>query len=105
MYVQVRGAWKKSPITVQAAIARSRENLKQAKEYSCKPLPDSVVDGVAVANFATHTISDDASIDGIVAIDKRSGLAVRVENNLRTGAATAPHYVTQYSYRSIKAPI
>ncbi|MEO8848823.1 MAG: hypothetical protein ABI440_09385 [Casimicrobiaceae bacterium] len=105
MYFQSRGTWRKSPMTAQAAIAQSRENLKNAKEYSCTPLPDSVVDGVAVANFATHMVSDDATNDGAVAIDTRSGLAIRVENNLKTGAANAPHYVTQYTYGGIKAPM
>ncbi|MEO8976878.1 MAG: hypothetical protein ABI552_14115 [Casimicrobiaceae bacterium] len=105
MYFQSSGKWRKSPMTAQAAIAQSRENLKDATEYSCKPLPDSVIDGVAVANFATHTVNDVSTNDGTVAIDKRSGLAVRVENNLKTGAASAPHYVTQYSYGNIKAPM
>ncbi len=106
MYFQVRdAAWKKSPLTAQEAIAQSRENLKDATEYSCKPLPDSVVDGVSVANFATHTVNQYASEDGTVAIDKRSGLAVRVENSLKPGNVNATLYVTQYSYGSVKAPM
>lgn len=46
-----------------------------------------------------------ATNDGVVAIDKRSGPAVRVENSLNTGAGGAPHYVTQYAYGNLKAPM
>jgi hypothetical protein len=103
LYLQVGGAWRKSPISVQDNLAMSRENLKGAKEYTCKALPDSVVDGTPVTNYATHTVSDDAVIDSLVAIAKGSGLAVSVENR-RTGDAGAD-MVTKYAYGNVKAPI
>ena len=55
MYLQINGAWRKSSFTPKDNIEQSRGNLKDAKAYTCKALPDAVVDGVAVANFATHT--------------------------------------------------
>jgi hypothetical protein len=99
-YLQLQGVWKKSPITVQDNIDRSRENLKNAKEHSCKPLPDSTVSGVAVTNYATHTVGD-AVIDNTISIDKRTGLAVMVTTDIKDGS----HMVTQYTYGGIKAPI
>lgn len=103
VYLQVRGAWRKSPISAQDNIAMSRENLKDANEYSCKALPDSVVDGTPVANYAAHTVNDGAVIDTRVAVAKGSGLAVSVENRL--SGDTAGAVVTKYSYGNVKAPI
>ncbi len=103
LYLQIGGAWRKSPISVQDNLAMSRQNLKDAKEYTCKALPDSVVDGTPVANYATHTVSDDAVIDSHVAIAKGSGLAVSVENR-HTGHAGAD-MVTKYGYGNVKAPM
>jgi hypothetical protein len=100
-YLQVQGVWKKSPTSVQDNIDRSRENLKNATEYSCKPLPDSMVGGVAVVNYATHTVGD-AVIDNTISIDKRTGLAVMVTTDIKDNGN---HLVTQYTYGGIKAPI
>lgn len=104
LYVQVRGAWRKSPATAQGIIAQSRENLKDAREFACRPLPDSIVDGVPALNIATHTVSEDGdNEDGTVAIDKRNGLTVRVESHLN-GGPDARH-VTHYTYGNVKAPL
>ena len=103
-WLQVRGAWRKSPLTVQAMIDMSRENLKDAKEYSCKSLPDSVVDGTPVSNYATHDVSgDDDVIDSRVAIAKATGLAVSVEN--RIGGDASATTTTHYTYGNVKAPM
>ncbi len=103
LYLQIGGAWRKSPISVQDNLAMSRENLKDAKEYTCTALPDSVVDGTPVANYATHTVNADAVIDTRLSISKASGLAVSVEN--RRAGETGGGLVTKYGYGNIKAPI
>jgi len=100
-YLQFSGVWKKSPMTPQENIKRSRENLQNAREYSCKPLPDSMIGGVAVANFATHT-DGDTVIDNTISIDKRTGLAVTVVTDMKDEHM---HIVTQYTYGGIKAPM
>jgi hypothetical protein len=104
-YLQAGGAWTKSPISVKEMIDRSRENLTSAREYACKPMPDSSVGGVAVANYATHTVTEDVVVDGTVAIDKRTGLAVRVENGIKISGGRGNHYATQYTYGGIKPPM
>jgi len=101
-YLQFGGVWKKSPMTPQENIQQSRENLKNAKSYACKPLPDSMVGDGAVANFATHTDGEAAVIDNTISIDKRTGLAVTVVTDMKEGNM---HLVTQYSYGSIKPPM
>ena len=103
-YLQVNGAWRKSPFTPQDNVTQSRGNLKDAKEYTCKPLPDAVVDGTPVVNFATHTVgSEDDIIDSRIAISKATGLAVSIEN--RRGADGAASYMTRYGYANVKAPM
>jgi len=100
-YLQFNGVWKKSPMTPQDNIKQSRENLQNAKEYSCKPLPDSMIGGVAVANFATHT-DGDTVIDNTISIDKRTGLAVTVVTDMKEEKM---HVVTQYTHGGIKPPM
>lgn len=103
-YLQVRGAWKVSPLTPQDNQKRSDENLRNAKSYTCQALSDSIVDGVAAANYRAHTESEDAVVDTTISIAKGTGLAIRVENSMDTGGGTKAHYVTRYSYSGIHAP-
>ena len=101
-YLQINGAWRKSPLTPQDNIGQSRANLKDAKEYSCKALPDAVVDGVPVANFATHTVGSEGDvIDSRIALAKSTGLAVSVENHIGSKVG----YMTRYGYTDVKAPL
>ncbi len=103
MYIQIKGAWRKSPMSAQDALANSRENLQAAKEFNCSPLADSVIDGTPVANYATHEVSEDGGNDGKVSISRSSGLVIRVENDLKGGPES--HYVTRYGFGSVKAPM
>ncbi|MCK9686643.1 hypothetical protein [Scleromatobacter humisilvae] len=103
VYIQVRGAWRKSEISARDNIAMSRENLKDASEFSCKALPDSVVDGTPAANYATHTVNDDVVIDTRIAIAKGTGLALSVVTRLPGGGGG--DVVTRYAYGNVKAPI
>jgi hypothetical protein len=103
-WLQVDGGWRKSPMTVEANIAMSRANLKDARSYTCKALPDSVVDGKPVANWSTHTVVEDGSADSRVAIAKGTGLVVSVENWHAASAGPAD-IVTRYEYANVKPPI
>jgi hypothetical protein len=103
-WLQVRGQWRKSPLSVQANIAMSRENLKEATSYTCKALPDAVVDGKPAAIWATHTVVDTIAVDSRIAIARATGLVVSVEN--RHAGETGPaDIVTHYDYGNVKAPL
>jgi len=103
-YLQVRGAWRKSPLAVKDLLDQMHEDLKDAKEFGCKALADSVVDGTPVANYATHTVSgDDDVVDSRVAVAKSTGLVVSVENHV--GGDASATTVTHYTYGSVKAPM
>jgi hypothetical protein len=101
-YLQIDGAWKASPLSPKDNQERSDENLRNAKLYVCQPLPDSTIDGVAVANYHTRTEAEDEVVESNIAISKASGLAIQVENNL--AGEKKSHYITHYSYTNIHAP-
>jgi hypothetical protein len=103
-YMQIGGKWMVSPLSPQDNQKRSDENLRNAKVYTCQALPDSTVDGVAVANYRMRTESDDAVVDSTLSIIKSTGLALQVENTVDAGGGTKNHYSTRYSYTGIHAP-
>ncbi len=103
-YLQMGGIWKVSPMSPHDNQQRSDENLRNAKTYTCQALPDSMIDGVAAANYRTHTESEDAVVESTLAIAKSSGLALRVENDIDAGGGAKRHYTTRYSYAGIQAP-
>jgi hypothetical protein len=76
--------------------------LKNAKSYACHVLPNTTIDGVAVAYYHTRTETDDEVVESKVAISKASGMAIQVENVL--AGENNSHYVTRYTYTGIHAP-
>ena len=102
-YLQIKGAWRKSPISIQENIDMSRENLRDAKAFICKVMPDTAVDGRPASTYVTHTITDDGTQDGRIAVDKATGLALSVEN--RNPGEPALDLVTHYGYADVKAPM
>jgi hypothetical protein len=103
-YMQIGGKWMLSPLSPQDNQKRSDENLRNAKVYTCQAMPDSTLDGVAVANYRMHTESTDAVVESTLAIAKSTGLALLVENVIDMGGGTKNHYSTRYSYTGIHAP-
>jgi hypothetical protein len=103
-YLQIENAWKASPLTPKDNQSRSDENLRNAKTYVCQSLPDSIVDGVPVANYRTRTETEDAIVESKIAISKVSGLAIQVDNDLTADGIIKSHYSTHYSYTGVHAP-
>jgi hypothetical protein len=103
-YLQIDNVWKVSPLSPRENQARSDENLRNAKSYACQSLPDSSVDGVAVANYRTRTETAVAVVESRIAISKASGLAVEVVNDIDSGGAGKSHYSTRYTDTGIHAP-
>jgi hypothetical protein len=103
-YLQIDNAWRVSSFSPKENQARSDENLRNAQIYTCQSMPDSSVDGVAVANYRTRTESDGTVVESKISISKASGLAIQVENDLNSGDSIKSHYVTHYSYTGIQAP-
>ena len=102
-YIEVRGTWRKSPLTPQDSITQTRENLKDAKSFTCSSLPDSVLNGVSVSNYSARTVTEDDTTESKISISKTTGRAVQVENDNKS--VRNAHYITQYSYDNVKAPM
>ena len=103
-YLQIDNVWKVSPLSPHDNQARSEENLRNAKTYVCRSLPDSSIDGVAVANYQTRTETEDAVVESKISISKASGLAIEVDNDLSAGEGNKSRYSTRYTYTGIRAP-
>jgi hypothetical protein len=103
-YLQIGTEWKVSPLSPRDNQTRSDENLRNAKAYVCQSLPDSSIDGVAVANYRTRTETEDSVVESKISISKASGLAIEVENELAAGEGNKSHYITRYTYTAIHAP-
>lgn len=103
-YLQIDNVWKVSPLSPQENQARSDENLRNAKTYVCQALPDSSIDGVAVANYRTRTETEDAVVESTISISKASGLAIEVINELASDPGNKSHYSTHYAYTGVHAP-
>jgi hypothetical protein len=103
-YLQIDNVWRVSSLSPRDNQARSDQNLRNAKSYVCQSLPDSSIDGVAVANYRTRTETEGSVVESRIAISKVSGLAVEVDNDLDSGGGSKSHYSTRYSYTGIHAP-
>jgi hypothetical protein len=100
-YLQMGNVWRISPISPKDNQARSDQNLRNAKSYTCQPLPDSTIDGEAALNYRTRAETDDAVAEATISISKSTGLAIQVDNYVGEGKS---HYVTHYSYTGVHAP-
>jgi hypothetical protein len=104
MYIQVKGAWRKSPLTAQAMQKQEEENIRNAKNYSCKALPDETVNGVPASVFTIHSETDAGVDDGKIWIGKANGLPLKTEDDL-TVMGSKNHISIVYGYANIHAPV
>lgn len=103
-YIQMGGKWRKSPMTAAQNIQRSQENLRNAKVYTCQPAGELMVDGTPGTKYLAHTESDFGTVDSVIVVGKGNSLVLQVENITKFDGR-ANHYVTKYTYGSIKAPM
>jgi len=82
IYVQVRGQWRKSPLTPTQQREQQQENRKNAKNISCHHLRDETVNGEPAAVYSAHAETEDTKSDAVVWISKSSGLLLRQDENL-----------------------
>jgi hypothetical protein len=102
-YVQIRGTWRKSPMSVQQVIEQQHDNLKDAKEYRCQRIGDSTVDGAPVTLYKTQTVNDSTTGESTIAISRSDGVAVQVDATIKGDANM--HFITHYAYGNVKPPM
>jgi hypothetical protein len=104
-YIQVKGAWRKSPMTVAATKAQEEENIKNAKVLSCKKTGDDSVNGEPATVYTEHSENDDTKSDGKIWVSKSRGLLLKEELVLDSGDAGKQQVSIRYEYGNVKAPI
>lgn len=106
IYIQVRGAWKASPMTAQDMLAQQRENIRTARAYDCTPLGDAMVNGVNAHTYRAHTEAADGDpvSDATIAIAAGSGLPLHTDEDIKS-SGTPMHLSIDYRYDGIRAPI
>jgi hypothetical protein len=104
-YIQVKGAWRKSPITGAEIREQKAENRKTAKNVSCHYLRDESVGGEAARVYSAHAETEDDKTDTTVWISKSRGLPLRQEEDIDVGGAGGKtHYSVRHEYTNVSAP-
>lgn len=104
VYVQVRGKWRKSPMTAEQRQNQQQENRKNAKNVSCHLLRNEVVSGEASEVYSFRAETEDMKSDSLVWISKSQRLILRQEQDVDTGLGEKSHISTRYEYTNVSAP-
>ncbi|HEY0557479.1 MAG TPA: hypothetical protein VGG20_24700 [Thermoanaerobaculia bacterium] len=104
IYIQIKGQWKRSPISTQDMRKQEEENVRNAKSMSCRYLRDEAVNGESAAVYRAQDVTDVGSSDVTLWVSKRTGLPLRGENDLDTGGGDKMHLSIRYDYAGVKAP-
>ena len=104
VYVMMKGKWKKSPMSMADVHKQEEENLKTAKNISCKHLRDESVKGESAVVYSAHTETEDTKADAQMWISKSKGLLLRQEEDVDIGGGDERHMSIRYEYTNVQAP-
>jgi hypothetical protein len=102
-YVFSRGAWKKSPMSIEDLQKQVQENRKNAKNMACSHVRDEAVNGEAAAVYKAHAETEDMKSDALVWISRSKGLILRQEEDL-DDSGEKRHMSLRYEYTNVSAP-
>ncbi|HSS49156.1 MAG TPA: hypothetical protein VLX28_09425 [Thermoanaerobaculia bacterium] len=103
IYIQVKGKWRRSPMSKQDVLKQEEENKRDAKE-SCRYLRDEAVNGEAAAVYHAQAENGGVKSDSTFWISKRTGLPLRNEEDIDTGDNDKWHMSIRYDYAGVQAP-
>jgi hypothetical protein len=106
IYMQIGGAWKRSPLSVQDMRKQEEENRRNAKSMDCRYLRDETVNGEAAAVYHLQAVTEaDTKSDSTLWISKRTGLPLKSENDIDIGdPGSKQHLSTRYEYTGVRPP-
>jgi hypothetical protein len=104
-YVQIKGVWRKSPLTPQQQLEQEQENITDAKVYTCRMLRAETVNGVAANAYKVHSESDAGASDGTVWVAPSLGLPVKTEEDITPQVGPKMHVSIAWDYTNIHAPV
>jgi hypothetical protein len=103
-YIKLPDKWIKSPSSPQETLKREQENIRDAKVYTCQPLPDASVSGTSALVYRAHSEGASGIADVTLWISKSTGLPLKLEEDLVTDGSKR-HISNQYEYANIRAPL
>ncbi len=104
IYVQVKGQWKRSPMSVQDMQKQRDENVRNAKSMTCRYLRDEAVNGEAAAVYDSQAETEDGKSASTLWVSKRSGLPLRSESDIDLGGGEKMHLTIRYDYAGVRPP-
>ena len=105
-YFQVKGQWRRSPMTPEAAQEQEKENIENAKALSCHRLGEESGKGGPASVFSQHSETEGVTSDGKIWVDNQTGLIVREELDTDVGEVGGKtHRSVRYEYTNVKPPI
>jgi hypothetical protein len=104
IYIQHKGKWVRSPISIQEMRKQEVENVRDAKAMTCRYLRDETVNGEAAAVYHSQAETAGAKSDATLWVSKRTGLPLRSENNIDTGDGDKMHMAIRYDYTDVRPP-
>ncbi len=104
IYVQVRGQWKRSPMSVQDMRKQQEENVRDTKSMACRYLRDETVQGETAAVYHSQGETGAGKSEATLWISKRTGLPLRSENDIDTGDKDKMHLEIRYEYSDVRPP-
>lgn len=105
IYVQVRGKWVRSPMSLEQMRRQREENIRNAKSMSCRYLRDEAVDGEAAAVYSSQSETEDTKSSSTLWVSKRTGLPLKIEIDIDTGGTQGKeHSSVRYDYSNVRPP-
>ncbi|HEX3556266.1 MAG TPA: hypothetical protein VIA62_23860 [Thermoanaerobaculia bacterium] len=104
IYIQVRGQWKRSPMSIQDMQKQREENVRNAKSMTCRYLRDEAVNGEAAAVYHSQAETEDGKSESTLWLSKRSGLPLRSESDVDVGGGEKRHLTIRYDYGGVRPP-
>jgi len=104
-YVQYKGKWMKSPLTLDAMKKQEAENIRNSKS-TCTFVRNESVNGESAALYTIHSVNDVATSDGEVWISKSRGVPLRstVSMDVGGGSAGKSRVITNYDFTHVQKP-
>jgi len=104
IYIQVKGKWSRSPLSIEAMRKQEEENQRNVKSMTCRYLRDETVNGEAAAVYRSQAESEATKSDSTLWVSKRTGLPLRNESAIDIGGGDKVHLAIRYDYANVRPP-
>lgn len=105
IYIQVRGQWRRSPMSLEEMRRQEEENIRDAKSMSCRYLRDEALGGEAAAVYSSRSETEEAKSSSTLWVSRRTGLPLKNEIDIDTGGTMGKERRSvRYDYSGVRPP-